>query len=361
MIFYKFILKKYKMPIKVAVGMSGGVDSSTTAYLLKKEGYEVIGLTMNIAYSDSIKDAEKIAKYLNIPHFYVDLRKEFEEQIIKYFIDSYKSGYTPNPCTFCNRIMKFGLLLKKAQELGAEYLATGHYVRKVWDEEKKAFLLKRARDLKKDQSYFLAYLTQEQIEKSLFPLGDLTKNEVRKLAEEIGLFVSDKEESQDICFLPDRDYRKFLSRYLVEKKGKIITEDGVEVGCHDGVFSFTIGQRRGLRVALGKPVYVKKIIPEEGIVVVAEREKIFSREVYAKNVNYPSGMPREKELEVKAMIRYNMEPQPALLKILSEEEIYLTFEEPQWAITPGQILVCYKDDYVLCGGVIEEKEIEVEK
>ncbi|ACI19478.1 tRNA 2-thiouridine(34) synthase MnmA [Dictyoglomus thermophilum] len=344
------------MPIKVAVGMSGGVDSSTTAYLLKKEGYEVIGLTMNIAYSDSIKDAEKIAKYLNIPHFYVDLRKEFEEQIIKYFIDSYKSGYTPNPCTFCNRIIKFGLLLKKAQELGAEYLATGHYVRKVWDEEKKVFLLKRAKDLKKDQSYFLAYLTQEQIEKSLFPLGDLTKNEVRKLAEEIGLFVSDKEESQDICFLPDRDYRKFLSRYLVEKKGKIITEDGVEVGYHDGVFSFTIGQRRGLRVALGKPVYVKKIIPEEGIVVVADREKIFSREVYAKNVNYPSGMPREKELEVKAMIRYNMEPQPALLKILSEKEIYLTFEEPQWAITPGQILVCYKDDYVLCGGVIEEKE-----
>uniref|UniRef100_A0A7V3ZJI9 tRNA-specific 2-thiouridylase MnmA n=1 Tax=Dictyoglomus thermophilum TaxID=14 RepID=A0A7V3ZJI9_DICTH len=349
------------MPIKVAVGMSGGVDSSTTAYLLKKEGYEVIGLTMNIAYSDSIKDAEKIAKYLNIPHFYVDLRKEFEEQIIKYFIDSYKSGYTPNPCTFCNRIIKFGLLLKKAQELGAEYLATGHYVRKVWDEEKKVFLLKRARDLKKDQSYFLAYLTQEQLKRAMFPLGDLTKNEVRKLAEEIGLFVSDKEESQDICFLPDRDYRKFLSGYLVEKKGKIITEDGVEVGYHDGVFSFTIGQRRGLRVALGKPVYVKKIIPEEGIVVVAEREKIFSREVYAKNVNYPSGMPREKELEVKAMIRYNMEPQPALLKILSEEEIYLTFEEPQWAITPGQILVCYKDDYVLCGGVIEEKEIEVEK
>jgi len=344
------------MPIKVAVGMSGGVDSSTTAYLLKKEGYEVIGLTMNIAYSDSIKDAEKIAKYLNIPHFYVDLRKEFEEQIIKYFIDSYKSGYTPNPCTFCNRIIKFGLLLKKAQELGAEYLATGHYVRKVWDEEKKVFLLKRARDLKKDQSYFLAYLTQEQLKRAMFPLGDLTKNEVRKLAEEIGLFVSDKEESQDICFLPDRDYRKFLSGYLVEKKGKIITEDGVEVGYHDGVFSFTIGQRRGLRVALGKPVYVKDIDPETGNVVVAEREKIFSKEVYAVNVNYPSYFPREKEIRAYGMIRYNMKSSPGTLKIISEKEVLFIFDEPQWAVTPGQILVCYVNDHVLCAGVIEKSQ-----
>ncbi|MCS7201798.1 MAG: tRNA 2-thiouridine(34) synthase MnmA [Dictyoglomus sp.] len=350
------------MKDRVIVGMSGGVDSSVSALLLLKEGYEVIGLTMNISPKiekdsaccslSSINDAKRVAHQLGIPHYVINLKKEFEEIIIKYFVESYFKGYTPNPCMFCNRFIKFGFLMKKVEELGGNYFATGHYVRKVWDEKRKVFLLKRAKDKKKDQSYFLAYLTQEQIEKSLFPLGNLTKEEVRKIARENNLIVSEKIESQEICFLPDNDYRKFLLIYGKEKKGKIVTEEGKIVGEHKGVFHFTIGQRRGLKVALGKPVYVKRIIPEEGIVIVAEKEKIFSKEVYAKNVNFPSGIPKEKEIEVEAMIRYNMEPQPALLKILSEEEIYVTFKEPQWAITPGQILVCYKDDYVLCGGII---------
>jgi tRNA-specific 2-thiouridylase len=349
---------------RVAVGMSGGVDSSVSALLLLKEGYEVIGLTMNISPTpidrdtaccswSSINDARKIAHMLNIPHYVINLKKEFNETIIKYFVESYVRGYTPNPCMFCNSLIKFGLLMRKAEEIFADFFATGHYVRKVWDEKRKIFFLKRAKDLKKDQSYFLAYLTQEQIKKSLFPLGDLTKDEVRRIAEENNLIVSKKDESQEICFLPDNDYRKFLMRYVKEKKGKIVTEDGKILGEHNGVFNFTIGQRRGLKISLGKPYYVKRIIPEDGLIIIAEKEKIYSREVYAKNVNYPSGMPKEKELEVQAMIRYNMSPQPALLKIISEDEVFLTFKEPQWAVTPGQILVCYKDDFVLCGGVIE--------
>lgn len=348
---------------RVIIGMSGGVDSSTSALLLSREGYEVIGLTMDISQDPlerdtaccswaSINDAKRIAHKLGIPHYVINLKKEFEKIIIKYFVDSYLKGYTPNPCMFCNRFVKFGLLMKKGEMLGGNYFATGHYVKKVWDEDKRVFLIKKAKDFRKDQSYFLAYLTQEQIEKSLFPLGDLTKEEVRKIAKESNLMVSEKMESQEICFLPNNDYRDFLLRYVKEKKGKIITEDGKEVGEHNGVFHFTIGQRRGLKISLGKPVYVKEIIPEKGIVIVAERERIFSREVYAKKVNFPSGIPKEREMEVQAMIRYNMDPQPALLKILSEEEVYLIFREPQWAITPGQVLVCYKNDYVLCGGVI---------
>jgi tRNA-specific 2-thiouridylase len=353
--------------IRVAVGMSGGVDSSVTALLLKKEGYEVIGLTMNIALTpheryevccswSSINDAMRVAHSLGIPHFVINLKKEFEERIIKYFIDSYINGYTPNPCVFCNRLIKFDLLLKKAQELGAEYLATGHYVRKVWDPLRNVFLLKRAKDMKKDQSYFLSFLTQEQISKALFPLGDLTKEEVRRIARENGLIVAEKGESQEICFLPDKDYRKFLKQYVKEKSGKIVTEDGKIVGYHDGIFSFTIGQRRGLKVALGKPIYVKDINTESGDVFVAEKEKIYRREVYAINVNYPSFIPEEKEIRVDAMIRYNMKPSPATLHIISEKEVFVVFDEPQWAITPGQILVCYKDDFVLCGGVIERKK-----
>ncbi|MGB9767905.1 MULTISPECIES: tRNA 2-thiouridine(34) synthase MnmA [Dictyoglomus] len=349
------MLKRYKMSIKVAVGMSGGVDSSITAYLLKKEGYEVIGLTMNIAYSSSIKDAKKVAEYLNIPHFFVDLKKEFEEKIIKYFVESYKHGYTPNPCVFCNKLIKFGLLLEKAKELGADFLSTGHYVRKVWDEERKTYLLMRAKDLKKDQSYFLGMLTQEQIKKTLFPLGELTKEEVRKIADELGIFVANKKESQDICFLPDKDYKRFLSKYLEDKPGKIITEDGKEVGYHSGVFSFTIGQRRGLRVALGVPVYVKDIDPNTGNVTVTDREKVFGKEVYAVNVNYPSYFPEKRELRAYAMIRYNMKPSPGVLKIVSEKEVLFIFDDPQWAITPGQILVCYLDNHVLCAGIIERK------
>lgn len=348
---------------RVVVGMSGGVDSSVSTLLLLKEGYEVIGLTMNISVTSierdtaccswsSINDAKKVAYMLNIPHYVTNLKKEFNDIIIKYFVESYVRGHTPNPCMFCNRLIKFGLLMRRAEEISADFFATGHYVRKVWDEEKKVFLLKRAKDLKKDQSYFLAYLTQEQIKKSLFPLGDLTKEEVREIARKNNLIIAEKKESQEICFLPDNDYREFLLKYVKEKKGKIVTEDGKVVGEHNGVFHFTIGQRRGLGVALGKPYYVKKIIPEEGLVVIAEKEKIYSREVYAKNVNYSSGMPKEKELEVQAMIRYNMSPQPALLKIISENEVFLTFKEPQWAVTPGQILVCYKDEYVLCGGII---------
>ncbi len=348
---------------RVIIGMSGGVDSSVSALLLLREGYEVIGFTMDIFQDPverdnafcswaSINDAKRIAHKLGMPHYVINLKKEFEEIIIKYFVDSYLKGYTPNPCMFCNRFIKFGLLMEKREMLGGNYFATGHYVKKVWDEDKKVFLIKKAKDFRKDQSYFLAYLTQEQIEKSLFPLGDLTKEEVRKIAKENNLMVSEKMESQEICFLPNNDYRDFLLRYVKEKKGKIITEDGKEVGEHNGVFHFTIGQRRGLKISLGKPVYVKEIIPEKGIVIVAERERVFSREVYTKNVNFPSGIPKEREMEVQAMIRYNMDPQPALLKILSEEEVYLIFKEPQWAITPGQVLVCYKNDYVLCGGVI---------
>jgi len=340
---------------RVVVAMSGGVDSSVTALLLLKEGYEVIGLTMNISVSStSINDAKKVAYLLNIPHYVINLKREFEETIVKYFVESYEKGYTPNPCMFCNRFIKFGLLMKRAKEISAEYFATGHYVKKEWDQERKVFLLKRAKDERKDQSYFLAYLTQEQIEKSLFPLGDYTKEEVRRIARENNLVTEEKSESQEICFLPNNDYREFIKKYVKEKKGKIITEDGRIVGEHDGVFSFTIGQRKGLKVAMGKPVYVKEIVPEEGLVIVAERERILSNLVYAKNLNFPSFKPKKKRIDVFAMIRYNMKPQPAELKIISEDEVIVEFKEPQWAPAPGQILVCYLEDFVLCGGIIEK-------
>lgn len=355
------------MPIRVAVGMSGGVDSSVTAYLLKEEGYEVIGLTMSIAVFpseryeaccslNSINDAIRVARYLGIPHYVINLRKEFEERIIKYFIESYKKGYTPNPCVFCNRLIKFDLLLRKAEELGAEYFATGHYVRKVWDESRGVYLLSKAKDERKDQSYFLGMLTQDQIKKALFPLGDFTKEEVRNIAKKIGLNVADKEESQEICFLPDGDYRSFLRGFTEEKGGNIITEDGKIIGKHDGIFSFTIGQRRGLKVALGRPIYVKDIDPTTGNVIVAEKEKIMSKEVYAINVNFPSFIPDKKELRVNAMIRYNMKPSPATLKIISPSEVYVVFDQPQWAVTPGQILVCYESNYLLCAGIIEKNK-----
>lgn len=353
------------MPIRVAVGMSGGVDSSVAAYLLRKEGYEVIGLTMHISSLEryeaccslnAINDAIRVAHYLRIPHYVVNLKKEFENTIIRYFIESYKKGYTPNPCVFCNKLIKFDLLLRKAEELGAKYLATGHYVRKVWNEDKKVYLLMRGKDERKDQSYFLGMLAQNQIEKALFPVGDLTKIEVREIAKEIGLIVANKEESQEICFLPDKDYRRFLKNFIEEKAGKILTEDGKVVGKHKGIFSFTIGQRKGLKVALGKPMYVKDIDPISGNVIVADKEKILSREVYAIDVNYPSFFPQEKELRVNAMIRYNMKPSSAVLKIISPSEVIVVFDEPQWAVTPGQILVCYKDDYVLCAGVIERRK-----
>ncbi len=353
------------MKKKVAVGMSGGIDSSVATLLLKEEGYDVIGITMNIGVSpseryeacvseSSINDATQIAHYLGIPHFVVDLRKEFEEKISRYFIDSYLNGYTPNPCVFCNNLIKFDLLMKKAEELGAKYFATGHYVLKVYDEGRNVYFLKRAKDSKKDQSYFLGMLTQEQIKKSLFPLGNFTKKEVRKIAKENGLFVADKVESQEICFLPGNNYKSFLAKYVDEKPGRIITEDGKEIGKHRGIYSFTIGQRRGLNVALGKPMYVKSIDISTGDVIVAEREEIFSKDVYAVNVNFPSGVPEDNEISVEAMIRHNMEPSPGILKILSEDKVFLHFESPQWAVTPGQILVCYKDNYLLCAGVIEK-------
>ncbi len=361
----------------IAVAMSGGVDSSMAAVLLKEEGYEVIGLTMDLGNpasskdgassgkevpSGSIGDARRVAKQIGIPHTTIDLREEFEENVVQYFVSEYLKGRTPNPCIRCNERIKFGFLLEKAQSLGARALATGHYarIRKFFGEKQKTpaqYLLLRGKDRKKDQSYFLFSLSQELLSRVIFPLGERTKEEVRAEARKRSLRVAERAESQEICFIPENDYRRFLENRmgkLFSQPGPIVNRDRKVLGFHRGLHSFTIGQRRGLRIAAPQPLYVLALEPEENRVVAGSKEELLARGLVAQDVHWISFSNLAETMEVLVQIRYRHPGIPAVLSPLEGEKVRVEFGAPQKSVTPGQAAVFYRGDEVLGGGWIEK-------
>ncbi|MDA3732905.1 tRNA 2-thiouridine(34) synthase MnmA [Niameybacter massiliensis] len=366
------MMKKMKLAMpnskgKVVVGMSGGVDSSVTAYLLQQQGYEVIGMTMQIWQKDApedndggccglsaVDDARRVCQKLDIPHYVINFRDDFKKHVIDYFIDEYEQGHTPNPCIACNRYVKWESMLHKALQIGADYIATGHYARVIQDEQTGRFMLKFSKTMAKDQTYALYNLTQHQLEHTLMPLGDYTKDEIRAIAKEIGLAVATKPDSQEICFVPDDDYAGYIERETGKKqqKGKFITKDGKVLGEHKGIIHYTIGQRKGLGISYGKPLFVSKIDPVNNTVVVGDNEDLFTCEVYANKLNFMPFEKLEGPLEVAAKIRYSHAPQPCTIEMVDEETLKCTFKEPQRAITPGQALVIYDGDIVVGGGTI---------
>jgi tRNA-specific 2-thiouridylase len=348
---------------KVAVAMSGGVDSAVAAARLQEAGYEVIGLWMQLLgegpseTNPSFRDACTAAQTLDIPLFPVDLRAPFQEEIIAYFLQGYLAGKTPNPCALCNPRIKFGLLMERALASGAKLFATGHYARVEQELEQGRFVLLRGIDKKKDQSYFLWGLTQEQLACCCFPNGESTKAEVRGMAQRRGLPASERGESQDICFIPSGDYRSFLESGLKADRvaeGAIVDKEGRILGRHGGVFGFTIGQRQGIGVPAKRPYYVLRIDPVANQVVVGHKEDLLARGLTAQGMCWVSIPPPQAGLRAMGQIRYRHAAAPCEVTPRSEAEVTVRFDEPQEAITPGQALVLYQDDRVLGGGWIGE-------
>lgn len=357
------------MSQRVVVAMSGGVDSSTAAWLLKEEGYEVMGATICIGMTDrtygaparccgvaDIEDARRVALQLNIPFYVFHLEQEFEKEVIQYFCKAYASGKTPNPCILCNEKIKFGSFLKKALELGADFIATGHYARLEFDEGMGRYLLKKGLDRKKDQSYVLFSLVQDQFRHTLFPLGKLRKEEVRKKAFQWGLRVHDKPESQEVCFIQERSYHSFLSERLEKsfKPGPFVDRKGNILGEHKGIPFYTIGQRRGLRLAKGKPFYVIGIDRERNAITIGEEEEVYGVTFLVDSVNWIVPQRRIPLHQAQVKIRYNHPGSAAWISPKREGEWEVKFESPQKAITPGQAAVFYDGDIVLGGGWIKE-------
>lgn len=347
------------------VAMSGGVDSSTVAALLKEQGYDVIGVTMQLldykeaeggcCSIDQVIDARKVADQIGIPHYVVNYMDVFERHIIRDFVENYVSGKTPIPCVLCNQFIKFDLLLKRALELDADFLATGHYARVETDRGNGKSYLSKALDESKDQSYFLFTLTQKELKRLMFPLGGMTKSKVRETAESMNLKVASKPDSSGVCFIPTGNYRDFLETHTDLKKGKgeIVDVDGNVLGYHDGIYSFTVGQRRGLGIAKGKPIYVVKVEPEMNRVVVGEEKDIFRTGLIADNLSWVDEDP-EGEIKVKAKVRYRHAENDAVVSVNEGGEALVEFKTPQRAITPGQAVVFYEGDRVLGGGWIKE-------
>jgi tRNA-specific 2-thiouridylase len=344
---------------KVMVAMSGGVDSSVAAALLKEQGYEVIGITMQLQpygcfKSGTVTDAQKVAQRLGIPHQVVDFRDVFARDVITDFCREYSLGRTPNPCIRCNHHIKFGALLKRAQESGADMVATGHYARIEKDVISGRYLLKKGIDHHKDQSYMLCMLTQEQLGHSLFPVGNLTKEEVRHTAEKLGMPISDKAESQEICFIPDNDYPKFLAEYagITAQPGQIIDLQGNVLGEHRGIASYTIGQRKGLGIASREPLYVTAIDPEKNTITVGSKNEVYATELVASDLNWISIEKPDSPMNVKARVRYRHREASATVISTGTGEVMVKFQEPQMAITPGQAVVFYDGDTVVGAGLI---------
>lgn len=350
---------------KVVIGLSGGVDSSVAAYLLKEQGYDVIGATMQIwtdeaeeqsetcSSIEAVQDAKAVADMLGIAYHVVNFKPVFEEKVISYFINEYKSGRTPNPCNVCNRYVKWEALLKAARELGADYIATGHYAR-IQQLDNGRYTLRKSAAKIKDQTYALYNLTQEQLSHTLMPLGEYEKKEVRAIAQKIGLKVADKKDSVDICFVPDKDYAGFIKRKdsYEAPEGNFIDMQGNVIGRHKGIIHYTVGQRKGLNLMLGRPVYVAAIRPDTNEVVIGGAEDVKTDRTYVYPVNYLSVEGVLAPLRVHARIRYNHSGAPATLFPKEDGRMLCVFDEPQRAITPGQSLVCYNEDYIVCGGTI---------
>lgn len=361
------------MGTKVIVAMSGGVDSSVAAALLKERGYEVIGITMSLACSSkasdkgccsmsAANDAKRVAETLGISHYTLNFKDDFKRLVIENFIEEYKKGRTPNPCIRCNQYIKFDLLLKKARELGAEFVATGHYARKeIGKLGDRDYVLLKGKDPKKDQSYVLYRLNQESLVHALFPLGELTKAEVRKLARKFKLPVHDKKESQEICFIEDDNYVRFLKEVCPEsvKPGPILDKQGNIVGMHGGIAFYTIGQRKGIGAHRGNAKYVIRINREQNAIVIGDREDLFSSELIAEQISFVSGEIPSEPVEVTAKIRYNSPEEKAIIypehgTQSTEHKAQVRFKRPQRAITPGQSVVFYREDEVVGGGVISQ-------
>lgn len=353
---------------KVVVGMSGGVDSSVAAYLLKEQGYDVIGVTMQIWQEEdvctveenggccglsAVEDARRVAAALGIPYYVMNFREEFKKNVIDYFADSYVNGQTPNPCIACNRYVKWEALLKRSISIGADYIATGHYAR-VEQLPNGRYALRRSATAAKDQTYALYNLTQEQLKRTLMPVGEYTKEEVRQIAEKIGLLVADKPDSQDICFVPDGDYASFIETHTGKKvsEGKFVLSDGTVIGQHKGIIHYTVGQRKGLGLALGFPAFVLEIRPETNEVVIGTYEESLTTVVRANKLNFMAVEDIQRPVRVFAKIRYNHKGAWCTVERTGEDEVTCRFEEPQRAVTPGQALVFYDGEYVLGGGTI---------
>ena len=357
------------MAKKVVVGMSGGVDSSVAACLLKEQGYDVIGVTMQIWQEENpeeveenggccglsaVDDARRVAWSLGIPYYVMNFRKEFKESVMDYFVDEYLHGHTPNPCIACNRYVKWEALLARSMEIGADYIATGHYAR-VMQLPNGRYTIQNSVTAAKDQTYALYNLTQEQLSRTLMPVGAYTKDEIRQMAEDYGLEVAKKKDSMEICFIPDNDYAGFIERSVenVPGPGNFVDKDGNILGQHKGITHYTVGQRKGLNLAMGKPVFVTEIRPETGEVVIGDNEDVFSDRLICGNVNWMAvdGLHGE-EKTVIAKIRYSHKGAPCVIRELEDGRVECRFETPQRAITPGQAVVFYENDYVFGGGTI---------
>ena len=355
-----------EQPVRALIAMSGGVDSSLAAKLIKDAGYDCVGCTMKLYGNEDIgvsrghtcctledaEDARAVAYKIGMPYYVFNFTDDFREKVISKFVSSYEHALTPNPCIDCNRYMKFDKLFERAKILGCEYVVTGHYAR--IEKRGGEFFLKKALDETKDQSYVLYSMTQEQLAHTLFPLGTFRKSEVRALAGKCGFVNASKPDSQDICFVPDGDYGAFLERYTGKKypSGAFIDTDGNVLGMHRGTVRYTVGQRRGLGVALGKPMYVKKIDPEKNTVTLAEERELYSDALTAAKFNWISGRAPEAGIRCRAKIRYRQKEEPAAAYPEPDGTVKVKFDSPQRAITPGQAVVLYDGETVLGGGQI---------
>lgn len=350
--------------MRVAVALSGGVDSAVTAAVLRQQGYEVIGIHLLLTEGDSAccgsagaRNAQRVAAALDIPFYVLNLKAEFQRLVVEPFIAAYASGRTPNPCIECNRRIKFDVFRRRASALGASLIATGHYSRIVRDENGVFHLLKGV-DRNKDQSYFLYTLNQEQLAGLLLPVGGYEKQQVRQQARELGLPNAEREESQEICFIPDNDYAGFLKKRQPElfRPGPVYDTAGRLLGTHQGIVNFTIGQRKGLRMAFGERRYVVRIDAQQQAIYLGSEAEVYHRQVWAENVHWISGIPPADTVRVWAKVRYQSAGSSALVEPLPGDRVYVKFQEPQWAPTPGQAVVFWQDDEVLGGGTIEQSK-----